>query len=108
MASLHIIKCWLASHIGCGKQVILGMDRFIGDNVSFRLLGPLIKHINNQHIYSLSQVATTNDVGNNQSSLEAIHLTLTGELATEWSNFLSLLKNSGINLNNAKDKIIRS
>jgi hypothetical protein len=50
-------------------------------------------------------VATTNDVGNNQSWLEAIHLSLMGERATEWSNFLLVLKSNGISLNHSKDKI---
>jgi hypothetical protein len=108
MASLHIIKQWLAWLIGCGKQIILGMDPFIGDNYSFRLSGPLIQHLNNQHIYSLAQVASTNDAGNNQSWIESIHLGLIGELATKWSNFLLLLKSSGISLNNTKDKIVWS
>jgi hypothetical protein len=108
MASLHIIKRWLAWLIGCGKQVILGMDPFIGDNASYRLLGPLIQHLNNQHIYTLAQVAAPNDVGNNQRWLEAIHLGLTREMATEWSNFLLVLKSSGISLNNSKDKIVWS
>jgi hypothetical protein len=33
---------------------------------------------------------------------------LTGDLATEWRNFLTLLKSSGISLNNSKDKIVWS
>jgi hypothetical protein len=40
MNSMPIIKRWLAWLIGCGKQVILGLDPFIGGNASFRLSGP--------------------------------------------------------------------
>jgi len=65
MASLHVIKRWLSWQIGCGKQVILGCDSFIGDNDSFKFSGSLIQNLNNKKIYSLAQVATINDASNN-------------------------------------------
>jgi hypothetical protein len=108
MDSMHIIKRWLAWLIGCGKQVILGMDPFIGGNASYRLSSPLIQHLNNLHIFSLAQAALPFDVGTNQGWLEANHLGLSRELATKWSNFLLVLRSSGISLNNSKDKIVWS
>jgi hypothetical protein len=94
--------------VGCGKQVILGMDSFIEGNASCILSGPLIQHLNNLHVFSLAHVALQYDVGTNQVWLEANHLGLLGELATEWSNFLLVLRSCGISLNNLKDKIVWS
>jgi hypothetical protein len=108
MNSLPLIKRWLAWSIGCGKQVILGLDPFIGGNTSFSLSGPLIHHLNNVHIFSLAQAAIPNGVGTNQCWLEANHLGLSGEMATEWNNFLIMLRSSGISLNNSRDKLVWS
>jgi hypothetical protein len=82
MDSMPIIKQWMAWLIGCYKQVILGLDPFIGGNASFRLSGPLIQHLNNLHIFSLAQLAFPYDVGTKQGWLEANHLGLSREMAT--------------------------
>jgi hypothetical protein len=82
MGSLPIIKRWLAWSIGCGKQIMIGLDPFIGCNASFRLSDSLIQHLNNLHIFSLAQATLPNAPGTQQSWLEADHLGLSGEMAT--------------------------
>jgi hypothetical protein len=108
MGSLHIIKQWLAWKIGCGKQVIIGKDPFIGDNASYKLSTSLIQHLNSRYIYTLAQAALPDIPGSTQRWIDANQLGLSGDLATEWNNYILNLKSSGITLNNSNDKIVWS
>jgi hypothetical protein len=99
MGSLPIIKQWLAWSIGCGKQIMIGLDPFIRCNASFRLSDSLIQHLNNLHIFSLAQTTLPNAPGTQQSWLNANHLGLSGEMATKWNNDHTIFRSSGISLN---------
>jgi hypothetical protein len=94
MNSLPLIKIWLAWSVGSGKQVILGLDPFIGGNALCTLSGPLIKHLNNVHIFTLAQAAYPYASGNNPCWIDTNRLRLSGEMATEWDNFLIMLWSS--------------
>jgi len=82
MNLLLVIKRWMAWSIGNGKQVIIGLDPFIGSNDSYRITGPLIKHLNKLHIFSLTQATFPFEVGLKKEWIETNHLGLTIELAT--------------------------
>jgi hypothetical protein len=74
----------------------------------YKLSTSLIQHLNNRHIYTLAQAALPDVPGFTQRWIDANQLGLSGDLATEWNNFLLILKSSGITLNNTNDKIVWS
>jgi len=96
MFSFPIIKTRLAWVIGFGKRVILGFDPFIGCNSSFKLSGPLIQHLNNLNIFYITHTSIPIKTRSNQRWFESIHLGLTGGMKTEWDEFVTILRSSGI------------
>jgi hypothetical protein len=56
MTAMPIILRWMAWTVGCGKQISLGLDAFVGGNDVFSF-SPLISHLHNMNIFSLAQAA---------------------------------------------------
>jgi hypothetical protein len=108
MASLPIIKRWLAWEIGSGNRVVLGRDPFIGCSPTYKLSFPLLQALNSSNIYSLAQAVDTVDNGTLQNWMESFQIGISDELKGEWDNFVSNLRCSGIHLKNANDKLIWS
>jgi len=108
MTTLPIILRWMAWIVGCGKQISLGLDAFVGGNDLCFLSLPLISQLHNLNIHSLSQVALQIDSASPIVWIDSNHLNLSGELALEWENFILYLRTNGISLNDSSDNLVWS
>ena len=80
-------------------------DPLIGCNSSYKISVELINLLHDAHIYSLSHIS--NLVSHNHLDvvgwLSYVDLGLEGSYAMEWDVYMSMLRSSGIYLNNEKD-----
>jgi hypothetical protein len=108
MSTMPIILRWTTWTVGCGKQITLGLDAFVGGNDSCFLSTSLISHLHNLNIYSLAQAALPNGSTHSTVWIDSKHLKLSGDLALEWDNFILALRTNGISLNESCDKLVWS
>jgi len=69
---------------------------------------PLIQFLNNKGIYSITQTVDPNNLNTSQYWLNSYQLNLTGDLSNEWNNYITVLKNIGVSLNQSNDKLVWS
>jgi len=107
LGSLLVLKRRCAWNVGCGTRVLVGQGPFIGCNSSYNLSAELINLLHDAHIYSLSHIS--NLVAHNHLDvfgwISYVYLGLEGSYAMEWDVYMSMLRSSGIYLNNEKDTI---
>jgi hypothetical protein len=108
MIAMPIILKWTAWTVGCGKQISIGLNAFIGGNYLCFLSSPLIHHLHNKNIYLLAQASNHNVSTSQIVSIDSNQLKLIGELALEWDNFILAPRPNGISLNDLSDKIVWS
>jgi ribonuclease HI len=108
MTTMPIILRWTAWTVGCGKQISLGMDAFVGGNDRCFLSHPLISHLHNLNIFSLAQAALPNNSTSSTVWIDSKQLNLSGELALEWDNFILAIRSNGIYLKDSCDKLVWS
>ena len=108
MSVIPIILWWTTWTVGCGKQINLGLDAFVGGNDSCFLSTSLISHLHNLNIYSLAQAALPNGSTHSIVWIDSKHIKLSGDLDLEWDNFILALRTNGISLNESYDKLVLS
>jgi hypothetical protein len=72
------------------------------------LSATLIHYLNSKGIYSIAQVVDPNALNNAQYWLNSFQLNLSGDMSNEWNNFITVLKSSGVSLNQSNDKLVWS
>jgi hypothetical protein len=107
IASVHLILHWLCWAPGSGHLISIGTDRIIGlGNLSF-LSQSLVSMLKQNHIHTLAQARKcSNSTSLCDYWLTSIDINLRGSLATEWDLFRKALIDTGIILQNTKDKLM--
>jgi hypothetical protein len=106
LKSLPIITHWLSWSPGSGQVILIGKDLILGLGSSSLLSPELLCSLNQRKLSFLYQAR-----GGSQTNYfdsywkDSGELALSGDLATEWDYYCSLLSISGIQLQDREDEL---
>jgi hypothetical protein len=101
---MHLILHWLSWDPGSGQIISIGNDRILGLDAHLVLSLPLVTALNQKNIFSLAQAKGLSDSHHfcnywfNNSDLG-----LSGDLASEWDQYIRVLIDSEILLQDRAD-----